>query len=226
VAIVPPAGGDTLARMPAREASIHGASTEHAPPTRLLVLRHGQSAWNAAGRWQGRADVPLDREGMLQAAAAAEVLGTFDAIWSSHLQRATLTAQIIAELSGTGPVQIDERLCENDVGPWEGLDRDAVEAGWPGYLEARRRPEGFESYDVAAERMIAALCDIATQHPGGEVLIVSHGGVIGALRRHLGAPDERFPNLGGGWVVARHPLGLQLGDRVALLEALPVSEIL
>jgi probable phosphoglycerate mutase len=195
-------------------------------PTRLLVVRHGQSEWNAAGRWQGRADVPLNREGMLQAAAAAEVLGAFDAIWSSHLQRATLTAQIIAELSGCGPVQVDERLCENDVGPWEGLDRAEVDAGWPGYLHARRRPEGFESYDVAAQRMYAALVTIAAQHPGGEVLVVSHGGVIGALRRHLGAPDERFPNLGGGWIVA-HPDGhLRLGDAVALLTAEPVSEIL
>ncbi len=205
--------------------------------TRLLVVRHGESDWNASGRWQGRADVPLNRAGMLQAAGAAEVLGMFDAIWSSHLQRAVLTAQIIAELLGVGPVEIDHRLCENDVGPWEGLDRDAVESGWPGFLADRRRPDGFESYEDASDRMSDALLDIAAQHPGGEVLVVSHGGVMGALRRRLGGPDERFPNLGGGWIIAqmgaapeRHRL--VLGDRVSLSAPeqkpapTPVSEIL
>lgn len=222
-----PVGGDTLPRMPAPKPVAATESSEAQPrPTRLLVVRHGQSEWNAAGRWQGHADVPLDRDGMLQAAAAAEVLGAFDAIWSSHLQRATLTAQIIAELCGVGPVEIDERLCENDVGPWEGLDRAEVEAGWPGYLEKHRRPEGFESYDAAAARMGAALIEIAARHPGGEILVVSHGGIMGALRRHLGAPNERFPNLGGAWLVAHHGSGLHLGDRVALLAPKPVSDIL
>lgn len=193
------------------------------------MVRHGQSEWNAAGRWQGLADVPLDRAGMLQAAAAADVLGMFDAIWSSHLQRATLTAQIVAELTGTGPVQVDERLRENDVGPWEGLDREQVETGWPGFLAAQRRPEGFESYDDASARMTAALLDIASRHPGGEVFVVSHGGVIGALRRRLGAPHERYPNLGGAWFVAHPGAGLRLGERVALLDAaapVPVSDTL
>jgi probable phosphoglycerate mutase len=167
--------------------------------TDLLVVRHGQSEWNAAGRWQGHADVALDEAGRRQAAEAALALGTFDAVWSSHLQRAHLTASIIAEILGIGPVQVDARLAETDVGPWEGLTQREVEEGWPGFLAARRRPEGFEPYDDAARRMLAALADIAAQHPGAEVLVVSHGGVIRAARRLLQAPDVRLANLAGSW---------------------------
>jgi broad specificity phosphatase PhoE len=169
------------------------------PPTRLLVVRHGQTEWNATNRWQGRADVPLDDEGQRQAAEAALALGMFDAIWSSHLQRAHLTAQIIGEILGVGPVRTDERLAETAVGPWEGLTGPEVEAGWPGFLAAKRRPEGFEPYDEAAGRVIAALRDIALEHAGGEVLVVSHGGVMRAVRRALGVPDPHLPNLAGLW---------------------------
>jgi probable phosphoglycerate mutase len=130
-------------------------------PTRLLVIRHGQSEWNAVGRWQGRADVALDQAGRLQAAEAALVLGTFDGVWASDLQRAQLTAMIIAEILGIGPVLTDARLSETDVGPWEGLTQREVEEGWPGFLAERRRPEGFEPYDEAAERMLVRATDLA-----------------------------------------------------------------
>lgn len=195
-------------------------------PTRLLVLRHGQSEWNAQGRWQGRADVPLDRVGQLQAAEAAESLGVFDAVWSSHLQRARLTAEIIGELIGVGPVQIDERLCETHVGPWEGLTQQEVEHGWPGFLAAHRRPEGFEPYDHAAERMLAALVHIAGHHPGGEILVVSHGGVIRAARRLLGAHDERVANLGGSWFHVHHdPAAPGALDERAPVERVDAGEL-
>lgn len=189
------------------------------PPTRLLVLRHGRSEWNAQRRWQGHADVPLDDEGMRQAAAVAEVLGGFDAVWASDLQRATLTAQIIGELLGIGPVQIDARLRETDVGPWEGLRHDEVEAGWPGYLAAQLRPEGFEAYDAAAARMMAAFVSIATAHPGSEVLVVSHGGVIRAVRRALAAVDPLLPNLAGSWFIVDHQQQVHAGDLVEPLSA-------
>lgn len=193
------------------------------------MVRHGQSEWNASGRWQGHADPPLDRAGQLQAVAAAEVLGTFDAVWASDLQRATLTAQIIAELLGIGPVQIDARLRETDVGPWQGLTRTEVEEGWPGFLADHRRPDGFESYDLAAERLEAALIDIAAEHPGGQILVVSHGGVIRALRRSLGVSDPRLPNLSGSWIHAHGPRGgLRAADDVVtlLLEPEPASDVL
>lgn len=184
--------------------------------TRLLVVRHGQSEWNASGRWQGHADAPLDRTGELQAAEAAEVLGAFDAIWSSDLGRAHRTAQIIAALHGVGPVVVDARLRETDVGPWEGLTHQEVEQGWPGYLAERRRPDGFEPYEHAAARVMAALADIATAHAGGEVLVVSHGGVIRATRRAVGAEAPHLPNLSGSWFEV-HRGRLVAGDTVHLL---------
>jgi broad specificity phosphatase PhoE len=214
-AIVPRGGGATLAHVPVTTT-----------PTQLLVLRHGQSEWNASGRWQGQADPPLDRAGQLQAVAASEVLGTFDAVWASDLQRASLTAQIIAELLGIGPVQIDARLRETDVGPWQGLTKLEVEQGWPGYLAERRRPDGFEHYPAAAARAIAALADIAAEHPGGQVLVVSHGGIIRAVRRELGAHDDHLPNLSGTWITV-HDDRLVAGQLVTLLaEHLPASDVL
>lgn len=196
--------------------------TSDASQTRLLVARHGQSEWNAIGRWQGHADAPLSDEGMRQAADAGLSLGTFDAVWASDLQRAALTASIIAEIIGIGPVLIDERLRETDVGPWQGLTHAEVEAGWPGYIAEHRRPEGFEPYDHAAARVIASFHDIAAAHPGGEVLVISHGGVIRAVRRLLGATGERMPNLGASWFTVRNGRVIA-GDLVALIDVEPTG---
>jgi probable phosphoglycerate mutase len=191
-----------------------------AAPTRLLVVRHGQSEWNAIGRWQGQADPPLSEEGMLQAADAGLSLGTFDAVWASDLQRASVTAAIIAEIIGVGPVLLDIRLRETDVGPWEGLTHADVEAGWPGYLAEHRRPEGFEPYDEAARRMISAFADIAAASIGGEVLVVSHGGAIRSVRRLLGQADAPMPNLGACWFTVRGN-DMSAGEVVSLAGAAP-----
>jgi len=200
--------------------------TSRPPPTRLLVVRHGQSEWNATGRWQGHADIALDRTGELQAAEAAEVLGIFDAVWASDLARAHRTAQIIAMMTGVGPVRTDPRLRETDVGPWEGLTRHEVEREWPGFLAERRRPDGFEAYEDAAARLIEALLEIAADHPGGEVLVISHGGVIRAARRALGADAPHLPNLSGSWFETRAGR-LVAGESVRLLvEEQDVSEVL
>ena len=190
--------------------------------TRLLVARHGQSEWNALGRWQGLADPPLSDEGMNQAAGAGLALGTFDAIWSSNLQRASLTAAIIAEIIGIGPVLIDDRLRETDVGQWQGLTHAEVETGWPGYLADHRRPEGFELYDTAAARMMEALRDIAAAHVGGEVLIISHGGVIRSVRRLLGCDAGRLANLGASWFTVRGS-EVTAGDLVNLIDVEPTG---
>jgi broad specificity phosphatase PhoE len=190
------------------------------PATRLLVARHGQSEWNAVGRWQGQADVPLSDEGMRQAAGAGLQLGMFDAVWSSDLERACLTAAIIAEIIGIGPVLLDARLRETDVGPWQGLTHDEVEAGWPGFLAEQRRPDGFEPYDDAAERMMSAFVDIAAASPDAEVLVISHGGAIRAVRRLLGAADGRLPNLGASWFTVTGET-VTAGEIVNLADAAP-----
>ena len=136
---------------------------------------------------------------MLQAVAAAEKLGTFDAVWASTLQRAANTAAIIAEALGIGPVQLDPDLMENAFGPWQGLTITEIEVGWPGYLAEHRRPAGAEPAGVVTARGLAAMRRIAAEHPGGEVLVVTHGGLMRTVRRALGGDELRFTNLAGCW---------------------------
>lgn len=184
----------------------------------MLVLRHGESEWNALGRWQGQADPPLTDTGLRQAVEAAGQLGTFDGVWASSLQRAAHTAAVLAEVLGIGPVQLDDGLIEGAFGPWQGLTVHEIEQGWPGYLAAHRRPDGAESLEAIAARATDALRRIAEACPGGEVLVVSHAGLIRAVRRSIDAPDVRYTNLTGCWLHV-HPDGrLQAGDDVQLID--------
>lgn len=175
---------------------------------RVLCVRHGLSTWNLARRWQGRADPPLSDVGRDDAAVLADRLAeTFGGdgtgavrVWASDLQRAHLTATIIATRLDAGPVTADERLREADVGAWEGLTSTEIEAGWPGYLAEGRRPDGFEPHEDLLARVVPALEDIAAATPAGvQAIVVAHAGVLRAVRRHAGAEDEHLPNLGGLW---------------------------
>ena len=103
--------------------------------TRALLIRHGQSEWNADGRWQGQADPPLTDLGRHQALHASRNLGVVDAIVASDLQRATETALIIAGELGVGPLVLEPGLRERDAGEWSGLTRAEIERDWPGYLD-------------------------------------------------------------------------------------------
>ena len=91
--------------------------------TRVLLARHGQSTWNAEGRWQGQADPPLSELGREQAHLAAAHVGAVDLIASSPQQRALETATIISSTIGVGPVVVVEQLRERSAGPWSGLTR-------------------------------------------------------------------------------------------------------
>ena len=146
--------------------------------TRVLLIRHGQSEWNADGRWQGQADPPLTDLGRHQAMHAARNLGAVDAIVASDLQRASETALIIAEALGVGPVVLEPGLRERDAGEWSGLTRAEIERDWPGYLDSpsadrhaafgvapgpatvgtpsagRRRPPSWEPDDVLLDRVL------------------------------------------------------------------------
>ena len=144
--------------------------------TRVLLVRHGQSEWNAAGRWQGQADPPLTDLGRHQALHAARNLGVVDAVVASDLQRASETALIIAEALGVGPVVLEPGLRERDAGEWSGLTRAEIERDWPGYLDSpsasrhtafagesvgtpsaeRRRPPRWEPDDQLLDRVLAA----------------------------------------------------------------------
>jgi uncharacterized phosphatase len=183
--------------------------------TRMLLVRHGQSEWNAQGRWQGRADPPLSELGRRQAHHAAARLGRVDAIVASPLRRAFDTARIMAEQLGVGPVIPDADLVERDAGEWSGLTRAEIEARWPGWIEAGRRPEGYEHDDSVIERVTRALERIERRHRGADVVIVCHGGIIYALEGYHGDPAGRIPNLGARWVT-HHGGHLELGDRLLL----------
>ena len=167
--------------------------------TRLLVVRHGQSEWNATGRWQGRADPPLTDEGRRQAKVAGGSLGAFDAVVASPLLRAAETATIIAERLGIGPVLTDPDLVERDAGEWQGLTRSQIQEGWPGFLDDGRRPPGYEPGDAMLARVLSALERISERMGDGDVLVVSHGGVVYALEEACGEPWKRLPNLGARW---------------------------
>jgi len=135
--------------------------------TTLLLVRHGETDWNASGRLQGHTDTPLNDFGRRQARLLADQLADdkLDAVFSSDLARARETAEIVGERLDL-PVGVDSDLREKNWGNWEGLswtERDAVE-----YVG--------ESNEDHRDRMLAALRRIAEHHPGGRVLVVTHGG--------------------------------------------------
>jgi broad specificity phosphatase PhoE len=167
--------------------------------TRILLVRHGQSTWNALGKWQGRADPPLSPLGQQQAASAAARIGIVDAVIASPLVRARQTAEIIAEGIGIGPVDTDERLIETDAGDWTGLTFHEIRTGWPGWLDAHKWPDNFEKEVDIVARMAEALIDIAARHPGASVVAVTHSGAMRNLDRSLGDLDPSIPNLAARW---------------------------
>jgi probable phosphoglycerate mutase len=183
----------------------------------LLLARHGESEWNAAGRWQGHADPSLSARGRRQAAMAVDRLGVVDAIVSSTLQRALQTALIISEGLGVGPVVLETDLMERDAGEWQGLTRAEIEEQWPGYLASHRRPPSYELDEPLTKRVMAALARVCDDVPGDDILVLTHGGVINALERRMGLEWQRVPNLGGRWFLWRDG-DLHLGDRVELID--------
>ena len=133
----------------------------------LLLVRHGETDWNASGRLQGHTDRPLNEYGRRQAAELAERLGADDvaAIYASDLSRAKETAEILGARLGL-PVLLDPDLRERNWGSWEGLtpgERDAVVF------------EG-EAPEEHRDRMLEAVRRIAERHPGERVVVVTHGG--------------------------------------------------
>lgn len=169
-------------------------------PTRVFLLRHGQTAWNAEHRLQGQLDVALDLVGQRQAAQLALALADEDlaAIYSSDLQRAYSTALALARVVNL-PVTQDAALRERGFGHLEGLTYAEVEELWPDdALRWRRRepdfgPGGGEPLRVFYERSVAAVTRLSLPHAGQTIAVVAHGGVLDCLYRaasgiELGAP--------------------------------------
>lgn len=166
--------------------------------TRLIVVRHGETQWNLEGRRQGHLDSPLTAKGRAQAGALAQRFKPESCrmIYSSDLGRAYDTATAIAARTGHTVVP-DGRLRERNLGIFQGLNGDEIRARYPEEYEKHRRsgPDhavpGGESFSVQAHRNLACLEEIATQHTGAALMIVTHGGVLSALFRHtLAIPLE------------------------------------
>ena len=184
--------------------------------TRILMVRHGQSEWNAQGRWQGQADPPLSDLGRHQAFSAAQRVGSVDAIVASDLQRALHTARIISEQIGVGPVIIEPLLRERDAGEWSGLTREQIDEKYPGYLDESKRPDTVETDESVQSRTVAALANVEREYRGGEVLVIAHGGLVYELERQHGLPFERLANLAGRSLV-HHGTHVELLERVILV---------
>jgi broad specificity phosphatase PhoE len=154
--------------------------------TILLLVRHGETDWNAERRFQGHADVPLNPRGRDQAARLAEELTSseVDAVYSSDLSRARETAEIVGARLGV-EVVLDPDLREVDVGSRQGLTWSESQdlTVWDG-----------ESREAHAERVLGALHRIAEQHRGERILVVTHGGSMRRVHDHLGLDTAPFEN--------------------------------
>ena len=162
------------------------------PVARLFVWRHGRTAWNAAGRFQGQLDPPLDAVGRAQADRAAPHLraaglsGADTVVVSSDLVRAAATATALTDLLGI-PLRTDPRLREHGMGCWEGLTRDEVAARYPDQYDdwmAGRpvRGRGGEEPEHVGDRALAALADLPQV---AVAVVVTHGGTAGRLVERL-----------------------------------------
>ena len=160
-------------------------------PTEFLLIRHAQSEWNVARRWQGWGDPPLSPWGREQAAAVARELEgeALDGLACSDLRRAVETAEAIAERTGLA-ITRDKRLRERDLGQWTGLTRAQITERAAQLLARFDRgddpsvcPGGGES-DLALERRLRpAIEALRAAHPGGRVAVVTHMGVVRVLAK-------------------------------------------
>ncbi|HUZ16194.1 MAG TPA: histidine phosphatase family protein [Gaiellaceae bacterium] len=155
--------------------------------TTLLLVRHGETDWNAERRWQGHADVPLNARGRAQAQTLAEQLAAGEpvsVVYTSDLARARDTAEIVARRLGVEVVP-DRDLREIDVGSRQGRTWSEIDdaPAWDG-----------EPKEAHARRIVTALLRIATAHDRERVLVVTHGGSVRRVLEHVGAESEAVAN--------------------------------
>lgn len=180
---------------------------------RIVVLRHGRTAWNVERRFQGRTDLPLDDVGNDQAHAAGERLGRLHptVVVSSDATRAAQTTEALAKHTDVQPV-FDARLREADIGCWEGLTREEVKERFPEEYHCWRlghdvRRGGGETYADVACRAVPAIESALENLPRAATLVaVTHGGTARAVLGHLlELPPDAWRSLGslahGRWAV-------------------------
>ncbi len=172
-----------------------------AEPTRVIAVRHGETAWNVETRIQGQIDIPLNDTGRWQAAqlAAAVAHEPLAAVYASDLERAHATARALAQSRGLSVVA-DAELRERAFGSFEGQTFAEIEAQWPDDAQRWRRrdaeygpPDGGERLADFYQRCVAAAARLAAAHPGQTIALVTHGGVLdcwyrAATRLALHAP--------------------------------------
>ena len=171
-------------------------------PTRLIAVRHGETAWNVEARLQGQLDIPLNERGQEQARRAARSLAEDrpDVVVSSDLARARATAEAIASFNEV-PLILDPALRERSFGTFEGMTHLEVEQLWP---EQSRRwrsrdpdfaPGDGESLRVFYARCVDATLRIAHEHAGKTIVLVAHGGVLDCLYRAASRVELDAPRI-------------------------------
>ena len=169
-------------------------------PTRIIAIRHGETAWNVTTRIQGQLDIGLNETGRWQAHRLALALAgePIAALYSSDLLRAWDTALSIANATGLS-VQTVEGLRERGFGMFEGKTFQEIEAQWPDQaLRWRKRdpgfePQGGESLEAMRERIIQTTHTLAAQHSGEQIVMVAHGGVMDVLYRAATRQEIQAP---------------------------------
>jgi broad specificity phosphatase PhoE/ribonuclease HI len=206
------AAGKPVREVVAREVIAQPAAPARAPgrswappslddATRIILVRHGETALTAQGRYSGRGDVPLSERGEAQAmAAGARVAGIareVAAVVTSPLSRCTRTAELIAAELGGVDVTVLPDLIECDFGEWEGLTfaeaQERTPAAMSAWLDSPQvAPPGGESFEVVAKRARAALGTVLRAYPSGVVVLVSHVSPIKLILRDALAAGDAF----------------------------------
>lgn len=165
--------------------------------TTILLIRHGQTDWNAAGRWQGHTDIPLNEKGLAQAKALARRLQDWPIkkIYTSDLQRAAATAQAINQTTGASVIT-DVAWRERFAGDLEGHTWEEIRTQMPEIWGVLRQGNGEaptgETYVELRQRVAAAYQTLLEQHPDEMIAIVSHGGTLHNFISYiLGVPPHQ-----------------------------------
>jgi len=168
--------------------------------TRIIAIRHGETAWNVDARLQGHLDIALNTKGLWQAEQVARALAgeAIDAIYTSDLLRARHTASAIAKTTGARLVA-SQHLRERCFGNFEGKTYAELEVQWPeASLRWRKRepdwaPPGGESLLALRQRIASTVDAMAVQHVGGQIVLVAHGGVMDVLYRLATCQELQSP---------------------------------